>query len=123
MFTRLTTLTALAFIATLSIGACCSTPPPEHPVIICAGDAGPDEPFEQDPSFEAKQLSSPCARACSALSSFGCAESRKPPGGRRCLETCKEIAPISSYDPECVATAKNLETLRKCPKAKCAVSP
>lgn len=116
-------LSALSFFAFVSIGACCSTPPPEHPVIICAGDAGPDEPFEQDPSLEAKQLSSPCARACSALSSFGCLESRKPPGGRRCLETCKEISPISSYDPECVATAKNLEVLRKCPKAVCTISP
>ena len=79
-----------------------------------------DEDFAADHSEEALAGVTPCARACRNLATLGCPESKKPAGGRTCVETCKAIAPISNYDPICVSTAKTVAEARKCPSLKCA---
>lgn len=106
------------------ISGCCNTCPPAQTIVIaCDRDGGSDaledESFEDDKSAEALALSSPCARACKQLSALGCPEAKKPVGGRTCVETCKAIAPISSYDPECVIKAKTVASARLCPALKC----
>ena len=100
---------------------CCEPPPPRNVAIVCidGGDAGAAEPFEADPSAEAVGLSSPCARACKNLSVLGCPESVKLPAGKTCVETCKSIAAISSFDPACVEKAKSVDEVRKCPQLAC----
>lgn len=121
-------LSPLIAFGIVSIEACCNTcPPAQNVVIACDRDAGVadgalvDEPFEFDHSEEALGLSSPCARACKKLSDYGCPESKKPAYGRTCVETCKKIAPISSYDPECVARSKTVHEARICPQLKCVI--
>jgi len=107
-------------------GGCCAEPPPRTVVVAAcpsSEDAGvvvtPEEAFESDKSAEARGLLSPCARACSRLSVLGCPESRKPAGGRTCVETCRVIARVSSFDPKCVEAAINVETVRTCPQVRC----
>lgn len=110
-----------ALLTLLFATACCEPPPPRNVVVTCVegDDAGVVEPFEADQSPEAVGLSTPCARACKNLSTLGCPESAKLPAGKTCVETCKAIAPISSFDPECVAAAKSVAAVRKCPQVKC----
>lgn len=121
----LSTIVALGFVAEMWTG-CCNTPQPQTVVLACdrdggdGGDAIPaDEDFSLDRSEEALAGISPCARACRTLAGLGCPESRKPAGGRTCVETCKTISPISNYDPLCVADSKSVEEARKCPALKC----
>lgn len=109
-------LSATFFAAT----SCCEPLPPKTIVISCPdGDAGAAEPFEADQSSEALGLSSPCARACKNLSTLGCPESVKPPAGKTCVETCKDISAISSFNPACVERAKTVDEVRKCPQLSC----
>ena len=68
---------------------------------------------------EALGLSTVCSRACKSFSLLKCPEAQKLPGGRTCIETCKEISAISSFDPQCVILAKTVIEVRKCPKVKC----
>lgn len=105
----------------LLLGCCQSTPPTTTVVVAsCDPDAGlVDEPFEADQSAEAMSLSSPCAKACASFSRLGCPESRKPAGGRTCVETCKAIEAASSFSPACVAAAASVEAVRKCPAVRC----
>ncbi len=118
-------------LASASMVACGPDKPapcvPPPPAIVEAGkldggvyEAGPGEPFEADQSSEALGLSTDCARACKSFSLLKCPEAAKLPGGRTCIETCKEIAAISSFDAKCVSLATTVETVRKCPKVKCA---
>ena len=109
-------------LSTLLVAAtsCCEPLPPRTIVISCQdGDAGAAEPFEADQSSEALALSSPCARACKNLSLLGCPESVKLPAGKTCVETCKDIAAISSFNPACVERAKTIDDVRKCPQVTC----
>lgn len=107
----------------IAVSCCGTTPPPRETVILSnCGDGGvgdADEEFALDQSSEALSLSSPCARACSRLAVLGCPESRKPPAGRTCIEVCKSVQTISSYSPACVAEAKDVEAVRKCPAVRC----
>lgn len=122
----LTIITLVTSVLGVSAGvaACCACPPPEpkNTVILCDRDAGADisiENFEGDRSEEALALKSPCARACKQFSVLGCPESQKLPGGRSCIDTCKAIAPISLFNPECVAAATSVTAVRKCPVVRC----
>lgn len=103
--------------------ACCESnaPAPKTVVITCidGGDAGSVEPFEADQSPEALGVTSPCARACRNMSMLGCPESAKLPGGKTCVETCKDISTISSFSPQCVESAKTVDAVRKCPQVSC----
>lgn len=112
-------IAAPTFVALLL--AACDPPPPRTVAIVCidGGDAGSAEPFESDQSAEALGLSSPCARACKNFSILGCPESVKLPAGKTCVETCKDIAAISSFDPACVEKAKTVDAVRKCPQVTC----
>ena len=102
-------------------GCCESNQPPKTVVLTCVdgGDAGTAESFEADQSPEALARTSPCARACKNLSVLGCPESLKLPAGKTCVETCKDIAAISSFDAECVAKASSVSAVRKCPQLSC----
>lgn len=116
MSIRSIALTGLILAAT----SCCEPLPPRTIVISCQdGDAGAAEPFEADQSPEALGLSSPCARACKNLSVLGCPESVKLPAGKTCVETCKDIVAISSFNPACVERAKAVDDVRKCPQVTC----
>jgi hypothetical protein len=107
----------------LAIESCCPTTPPSSTIVVtsCPGDDSGvfDEAFEADQSPEALGLSSTCARACSNLSRLGCPESRKPAGGRTCVQTCKAIEGVSSYSPACVAASADVAAVRKCPAVRC----
>lgn len=104
----------------LAATSCCEPLPPRTIVISCQdGDAGAAEPFEADQSSEALGLSSPCARACKNLSILGCPESVRLPAGKTCVETCKDIAAMSSFNPACVERAKSVDEVRKCPQLSC----
>lgn len=109
--------------AGLGVTACCACPPvAPTSVIVCpydGGEVGPEEAFETDRSEEALALLSPCARACKSFSLLQCPESKKLPGGRSCLDSCKAILAISSFNPECVALAKTVAAVRTCPQVKC----
>lgn len=107
------------FVAAMLVA--CDPLPPRTVAVVCidGGDAGAAEPFESDPSAEAVSLSSPCARACKNLSVLGCPESVKLPAGKTCVETCKSIAAISSFDPLCVEKAKTVDAVRSCPQVAC----
>lgn len=102
-----------------AVAGCYDNPPPRVVTIVCQDDSGVVEQFAEDQSAEATALSSPCARACKNLAELGCPESAKLPGGKTCVETCKAISPISSYDPECVIKAKTVAAVRKCPATRC----
>lgn len=106
-----------------SVSSCCATPPPQTIVVAAcpSNETGvdPDEPFESDTSSEALGLSSPCARACKAFSDLGCPESRKPLGGLTCVQNCKNIQTMSSFDPACVIASKSVSDVRKCPATRC----
>lgn len=104
---------------TVFVAGCPVDPPPRTVVVVCNDDSGVVEQFSEDQSAEALGLSTPCAKACANLAKLGCPESAKLPGGKTCVETCKSIAPISSYDPECVAKATTVATVRKCPSVRC----
>lgn len=108
-------------IASIFALGCDTVPPPREVVVICssADDAGAPEPFESDVSLEAKNGTSPCARACKNFSTLGCPEAWKLPGGKTCVEICKSNAGLSSFDPECVAAAKSKVEVRKCPVTRC----
>lgn len=107
-------------VAFLAATSCCEPLPPRTIVISCQdGDAGAAEPFEADRSPEALGLSSPCARACKNLSTLGCPESVKLPAGKTCVETCKDIVAMSSFNPACVEKAKTVDEVRKCPQLSC----
>ena len=101
--------------------ACCEPLPPRDAAVVCidSGDAGTYETFEQDKSAEALGGVTPCAKACKNLSTLGCPESRKYPAGRTCVETCKAISTISSFDPVCVSSAKDVAAVRGCPQIRC----
>jgi hypothetical protein len=105
--------------------ACSPTPPPPpHSIVECAPvDAGPDDgllDFDADQSPEALARTSPCARACASLSLLKCPESKQRPKGMTCIEACTKLAKISSFDPECIALAKTVAAVRKCPQLTCA---
>lgn len=101
------------------LGAC-DKPEPRTVVVVCEGDSGlTPEPFSKDTTYEASSGSTPCARACKNLSRLGCPEAWKLPGGRTCVEICKMIGPISSYDPACVEKAQDVSDVRKCPSITC----
>lgn len=110
-----------AFGLILALSGCEATPAPREVVVICSPteDAGAPEPFESDTALEAKNGASPCARACKNLSTIGCPEAWKLPGGKTCVENCKSIASYSSYDPECVEKASSKTAVRKCPAIRC----
>lgn len=113
-------MTRVALVAAaLAMVGCREDIPPRTVTVVCQDDSGVVEQFDQDQSTEATALASPCARACKNLAVLGCPESAKLPGGKTCVETCKSIAPISSYDPECVSKAKSVEAVRKCPAVRC----
>lgn len=115
----------LCLAAALSAAASCGPQPMPQTVVIAAcpsSDAAgiePEEPFESDQSSEALGLATPCARACKQYSVLGCPEAKKPMGGRTCVETCKAIGPISSFDAMCVVAAKDATAARKCPQVRC----
>lgn len=116
---------ALLFAAGLgAVSSCCSDPPPRTVVVAAcpssdAAGVDPEEPFEADQSSEALGLATPCARACKAFSTLGCPESKKPLGGRTCVENCKAIQNISSFDPMCVVAATSIASVRKCSQVRC----
>lgn len=97
----------------------CKEPPPRTVVVECMNDAGPVEQFGDDKSPEALGGATPCAKACANFAKLGCPESAKLPQGKTCVETCKSIASISSFDPDCVARAKSVDAVRKCPQVTC----
>ena len=109
------------FLAVFAVPACCEPPPPKTVVVTCieGGDAGTPESFDADQSPEALSLKSPCARACANLAKLGCPESFKLPAGKTCVETCKDIAAMSSFNPACVERAKTVDEVRKCPQLSC----
>lgn len=121
----------VAGITLFCIGAyctsCCNVPEPARDpanvVVHCAdADGGSStEPFDaaaEGDTFGAKK--SPCYRACANLAKLGCKqESEKPAGGKTCLDTCNDIKLISSFKPECVASAASQDDVRKCPQATC----
>lgn len=116
---------ALAISVTIAmVSSCCAEPPPRTVVVAAcpssdAAGVDPEEPFEADQSSEALGLATPCARACKQFSTLGCPESRKPLGGRTCVENCKAIQNISSFDPMCVVAATSVAAVRKCPATRC----
>lgn len=116
-------LQLLLLSASLTTTGCCSNPPPRETVVLSTcGDAAidaADEEFSADQSSEALSLSSPCALACARLAVLGCPESRKPAAGRTCIEVCTSVQTISSYSPQCVSTAKDVASVRKCPAIRC----
>lgn len=109
----------------LVVSCCDPNTPPKTVVLTCidGGDAGWAESFESDQSAEALGGATPCARACKNLSSLGCPESLKLPSGKTCVETCKDISAISSYNPACVERAKSVEAVRACPQISCRLHP
>lgn len=118
----LTTVVKLGIGAlVLSIGACCPPSDPKTVTVVCQSDSGIQEdlPFEADQSPEALGRATPCSRACASLSLLGCPESKQKPGSFTCIEACGKLAKISSFDPECVALAKNVDAVRKCPQVTC----
>lgn len=110
---------ALLLLVTALVAGCPQEPPPRTVVVVCNDDSGVAEDFSLDRSEEALGLSTPCAKACANLSKLGCPESARLPGGKTCVETCKAIAPVSSYDPDCVIKAKSVDAVRKCPSVRC----
>lgn len=114
-------LFVLAFFLSMTGATCNNEQPPREVVVVCTegGDAGAPEPFDVDTSAEAMGGVTPCARACRNLATLGCPEAWKLPGGRTCVENCKAMLPVSPYDPECVAAAKTVDAVRKCPALTC----
>lgn len=115
---------ALMFALATAATASCQEPPPRTVIVAScpssdAASVEPEEPFELDHSAEALGLSTACAKACKQFSVLGCPESRKPAGGRTCVETCNAIKTMSSFDPACVASAMSIAAVRKCPQVRC----
>lgn len=108
-------------LATMALAACCPPPDPKTVTVVCESDAGASEevPFEADQSPEAVARTSPCSRACAALSLIGCPESVQLPGGDTCVVNCNKLVKISTFDPECIAAAKSATAVRKCPQIVC----
>jgi hypothetical protein len=112
--------------------ACCHNddrPPPHDPskvVVVCAnsGDAAQQpEEFDAGPAGASWPVTltkeNVYREACRTMAAFKCPESKKLPEGLDCESNLKNIAPVSPFDPYCVARAKSAAEIRKCPDIEC----
>lgn len=122
---------ALVFLGFFLACCQCEEKPPVDPsrvAVICINNDGglsneqEAEPFDPDGApMEGAQLTKAnvCSAACKVLKDNNCPEHLKLPNGRNCVDNCNYIMPISNYDPFCVARAKGVEAIRKCPYVEC----
>lgn len=99
------------------ISGCDPKPQPQTVYIVCASDGGGVD--EDDDDAGTLGAADDCALACRNLRTIGCPEGRTLEGGKGCTQICRDITPISSYDPACVKRAKTKDAVRTCPRIKC----
>lgn len=102
-------------------------------VLIVAGFMGEgcknDPPPVIRPSTEAGTAT--CADACANLGKLGCSEAGQPDGGLACVDVCVKasasspIGPLPGprLDPDCVASAVDVATLRTFCNVRCKNQP
>jgi hypothetical protein len=104
-------------IATVSIFAfgfvVAGCPPTPNPPPNDADASQPAPQYDADPG----DASLAALRACANLKMLGCQEGQK----ERCGETVDRVleTKITPFDIECVASAPNVEAVRKCPAIQC----
>jgi hypothetical protein len=110
----------------------CVPPAPPAPVPPDADDGGCTAAAEQaakcppcvcadaaSPAVDAAMPSTPCGNACTVFAEHSCEEASPL---SLCLSECDKTvaAALVPWSPSCIASAKTLAALRKCPRVVCA---